>query len=77
MYESMKGITAYCGEDFDPNDPSRILRVVRDFVKLFEKALGDIKVRRPDKPWWRLALTVPFGSVPAPLLDHCPGVCPI
>ena len=44
VYESMKAITAYCGEEFEAADPSRILRVVRDFVKLFEKALADIKV---------------------------------
>lgn len=44
VYDSMKAITAYCGEDFEAADPSRILRVVRDFVKLFEKALADIKV---------------------------------
>ena len=45
MYASMKEVTAYCGEDFDANDPSRILRVVRDFMKLFEKAMADIKAR--------------------------------
>ena len=45
VYASMKEVTAYCGEDFDANDPSRILRVVRDFMKLFEKAMADIKAR--------------------------------
>ena len=45
VYEKLKAIATYCGEDFDPTDPSRILRVVRDFMRLFEKSLGDIRVR--------------------------------
>ena len=44
MYEKLKAIATYCGEDFDPMDPSRILRVVRDFMRLFEKSLADIRV---------------------------------
>ena len=45
MYDKLKAIATYCGEDFDPTDPSRILRVVRDFMRLFEKSLTDIRVR--------------------------------
>ena len=45
MYDKLKAIATYCGEDFDPTDPSRILRVVRDFMRLFEKSLTDIGVR--------------------------------
>ena len=47
MYDKLKAIAMYCGEDFDPTDPSRILRVVRDFMRLFEKSLADIRVRAP------------------------------
>ena len=46
MYDKLKAIATYCGEDFDPTDPSRILRVVRDFMRLFEKSLADIRVRQ-------------------------------
>ena len=67
VYESMKDITAYCGEDLDSNDPSRILRVVRDFVKLFEKALGDIKVRQlrgvHTPPSWSQFSAIPSSQI--------------
>jgi len=46
VYDKLKAIATYCGEDFDPTDPSRILRVVRDFMRLFEKSLADIRVRQ-------------------------------
>ena len=44
MYDGMKSLTAYFGEDWDAGDPSRVLRVVRDFVNLFNKAHGEIEV---------------------------------
>ncbi|KAK9806804.1 hypothetical protein WJX72_003461 [[Myrmecia] bisecta] len=42
-YAGMKGITEYFGEDFQPNDPSRIMRVVSDFVRLFDKVIFDLQ----------------------------------
>ena len=44
VYDGMKSLTAYFGEDWDAGDPSRVLRVVRDFVNLFNKAHGEIEV---------------------------------
>jgi hypothetical protein len=39
----LKETTEYFGEDFIPADPLRIIRVVRDFVLLFERALAQEK----------------------------------
>ena len=44
VYEGMRSLTAYFGEDWDANDPSRVLRVVRDFMDLFGKAHREIEV---------------------------------
>jgi hypothetical protein len=44
MYEELRGVTEYFGEEYAPADANRVLRVVRDFVLLFEKGLADIKV---------------------------------
>ncbi len=44
MYGSMKSVTSYFGEDWDANDPSRVLRVIRDFMNLFNKAQHEIEV---------------------------------
>ena len=44
VYQSMKSLTAYFGEDWDANDPSRVLRVIRDFMNLFNKAHHEIEV---------------------------------
>jgi hypothetical protein len=45
MYQELQELTEYYGEDYVPNDPTCIMRTVRDFVLLFEKVLRDIKVR--------------------------------
>lgn len=45
VYKSMKSLTAFFGEDWDANDPSRVLRIVRDFMNLFNKAHQEIEVR--------------------------------
>lgn len=44
VYGSMKSVTAYFGEDWDAIDPSRVLRVIRDFMNLFNKAQHEIEV---------------------------------
>lgn len=44
VYEGVRSLTAYFGEDWDANDPSRVLRVVRDFMDLFGKAHREIEV---------------------------------
>lgn len=41
----MKRVTEYFGEDWDANDPSRVLRIVRDFMNLFDKSMAEIEVR--------------------------------
>lgn len=42
---AMKRVTEYFGEDWDANDPSRVLRIVRDFMNLFDKSMAEIEVR--------------------------------
>lgn len=43
----MRSVTAFFGEDWEEADPARVLRVVRDFVSLFDKCMGEIEVRAP------------------------------
>lgn len=43
-YNSLKRVTAYFGEDWQESDPSRVLRVVRDFMNLFDKGMAEIEV---------------------------------
>ncbi|KAK9825141.1 hypothetical protein WJX81_003866 [Elliptochloris bilobata] len=45
-YASLKEITAYFGEAFDETDPQRVLRIVRDFLGLYEKALSELEARK-------------------------------
>ncbi|KAL4437056.1 hypothetical protein ABPG75_004195 [Micractinium tetrahymenae] len=45
MYDDLKAVTEYFGEEFAPADATRLLRTVRDFVVLFEKGMADIKAR--------------------------------
>ena len=45
MYEELRGVTEYFGEEYAAADATRVLRIVRDFVLLFEKGMADIKVR--------------------------------
>ncbi len=59
VYDKLKAIATYCGEDFDPTDPSRILRVVRDFMRLFEKSLTDIRVRQQ---WYMIMRITAHGG---------------
>ena len=51
MLGDLQIVTDYFGEEFAPADPTRIMRTVRDFLTLFEKALADIKAgkRRPSE----------------------------
>lgn len=41
----MKQVTEYFGEGYDATDPSKVLRVIRDFMLLFDKAVFEIQVR--------------------------------
>ncbi len=43
---ALRDITAYFGEAFDEADPSRVLRIMRDFLGLVEKAFAELEVRR-------------------------------
>eukprot|EP00884_Botryococcus_braunii_P003894 jgi/Botrbrau1/13505/Bobra.0082s0098.1 len=45
-YNDMRSVTEYFGEDFDENDPSRTLRIVRDFMALFDKTLIEIEAQQ-------------------------------
>ena len=40
----MQQVTEYFGENYDATDPSKVLRVIRDFMQLFDKAVFEIKV---------------------------------
>ena len=40
----MQQVTEYFGEGYDATDPSKVLRVIRDFMMLFDKAILEIKV---------------------------------
>ena len=44
-FEAMRSVTAFFGEDWDEADPARVLRVVRDFVALFDKCMAEMEVR--------------------------------
>lgn len=42
--EELQGAAKYFGERFDAMDPCRTLRIVGDFLNLFDRALSNIKV---------------------------------
>lgn len=43
--KEMQQVTEYFGEGFDATDPAKVLRVIRDFMTLFDKSIFEIKVR--------------------------------
>lgn len=49
-HQQLEEAATYCGENFDASDPSRTLRIVRDFLNLFDRVLADIKVSRLRRP---------------------------
>ena len=54
----VEALTKYFGESYNPVDPGRVLRVVRDFMLLFDAAMLKIQV----------------GHVPPPVTMPCPGL---
>ena len=56
----VEALTKYFGESYNPVDPGRVLRVVRDFMLLFDAAMLKIQVGPAPRP---LALSMP-----------CPGL---
>ncbi len=44
VYSELKSLAEYFGEEYSSNDPTRILRTVRDFMRLYHRAIGDIEV---------------------------------
>lgn len=42
--KEMQQVTEYFGEGYDATDPSKVLRVIRDFMTLFDKSIFEIKV---------------------------------
>ena len=40
----MQKVTEYFGESYDATDPGKVLRVIRDFMLLFDKAIFEIQV---------------------------------
>ena len=42
--KEMQQVTEYFGEGFDATDPAKVLRVIRDFMTLFDKSIFEIKV---------------------------------
>lgn len=78
MYNGMKSLAAYFGEDWDAGDPSRVLRVVRDFVNLFNKAHGEIEVQPSptvQAPFSSLAF-YKASSIPLCLSSSNSSICP-
>ena len=45
VYADLKSLAEYFGEDYTSSDPTRILRTVRDFMRLYHRAISDIEVR--------------------------------
>ena len=52
----MQQVTEYFGEGYDATDPSKVLRVIRDFMMLFDKAILEIKVSG------HVVASLPFSS---------------
>ena len=44
VHAEMQQVTEYFGEGYDATDPSKVLRVIRDFMHLFDKAVFEIQV---------------------------------
>lgn len=44
VYGELKSLAEYFGEDYSSSDPTRILRTVRDFMRLYHRAIADIEV---------------------------------
>ena len=44
VHAEMQQVTEYFGESYDATDPSKVLRVIRDFMQLFDKAVFEIQV---------------------------------
>lgn len=42
--KEMQQVTEYFGEGYDATDPAKVLRVIRDFMTLFDKSIFEIKV---------------------------------
>lgn len=42
--KEMQQVTEYFGEGYDATDPAKVLRVIRDFMMLFDKSIFEIKV---------------------------------
>ena len=45
MTKEIQQVTEYFGEGFDATDPAKVLRVIRDFMTLFDKSIFEIKVQ--------------------------------
>ncbi|KAK9817525.1 hypothetical protein WJX74_007435 [Apatococcus lobatus] len=45
-HEELKKVTEFFGESYDALDPSRILRIVRDFMRLFDKSTKEIQIEK-------------------------------
>ena len=71
---AMKRATEYFGEDWDANDPSRVMRIVRDFMNLFDKSMAEIEAR-PPKSQIFLPSTPVFCHFGKPLCAVCSSWC--
>ena len=45
MHAAMKQVSEYFGELHEAGDPARVLRVIRNFMPVFDKTLEEVKVR--------------------------------
>lgn len=44
MHAEMKQVSEYFGELHEAGDPARVLRVIRNFMPVFDKTLEEVKV---------------------------------
>ena len=45
VHAAMKQVSEYFGELHEAGDPARVLRVIRNFMPVFDKTLEEVKVQ--------------------------------
>lgn len=74
--KEMQQVTEYFGEGYDATDPAKVLRVIRDFMMLFDKSIFEIKVCVYSLGCKCLLIAplrgLPIASLPAALLRGLP-----
>ena len=60
--KEMQQVTEYFGENYDATDPAKVLRVIRDFMTLFDKSIFEIKVGSQLTPAYMLGARDEHGD---------------